>query len=522
MKKLALTALAGAVSSVLLTGCQTTQTAQTVVNPDIGGGQVLLYSADGQFIDAANVGHLPDMVRFVSASKLVVANEGEPSDDYRLDPEGSVSFITLSDDKKVAQVSTQGFANVPVSGRVRIKPGSTLKEDLEPEYIAVNKDGSRAWVSLQENNAIGLIDLNAEKITEVKGLGEVRWRGQAVDLSDDGKAQPVQSNPENIYALYQPDTIASYRVNGKDYLVTANEGDDREYDGWEDYIKAKKLKNSQGGSALSAELQQQLSAQKSESLRVFRDMGQDNDGVYRQLYMAGTRSFSIRDMNGELIFDSGSEFEQTLASILPQQFNSRVDGDEEGFFFEGIDARSLKKGAEPEALALAEIGTRHFAYIGLEKQGGIFVYDITNPYQPRQVEYFNDINYEQKPENAGDLEPEGMVTFEQNGVPYLAVANEMSATVSLYQLGADGRLNKLSSVSLGNFDEGAAEIIDYNPENQMLYVTNGELKRVDMVSTSDPEAISISGFIDFSEHADDLQSVSVKDGVVAIAVSRRD
>lgn len=521
MKKLAVSVLAGAISTLLLTGCQQANMTKPTSNPDIGGGQVLLYTLRGQFIDAANVGHLPDMVKFVNPHYLVVANEGEPSEDYRTDPEGSVSFITLNDNKAVSEVFTQSFAGVPVSDQVRIKPGSSLKQDLEPEYIAVSTDQRKAWVSLQENNAIGLIDLEKKAITGIKGLGEISWRGQAVDLSDDGIAQPVSGNPAGIVALYQPDTIASYRVNGQDYLVTANEGDDREYDGWEDYTKAEKLKNSAGQSALSAVLKQQLSDQNSESIRVFKDMGQDSDGVYRKLYMAGTRSFSIRDTHGNLIFDSGADFEQTLARQLPEQFNSRADDNDSGFFFEGVDARSLKKGSEPEALALAEIKGRHFAYIGLEKQGGIFVYDISNPVQPRQIEYYNDIDYSQPPERAGDLEPEGMVTFKQGNHHYLAVANEMSATVSLYQLSDQGRLNKLSSVTLGSFDKGAAEIIDYSPDNQMLYVTNGEQKRVDMISTRQPATIRQTGFIDFSEYADDLQSVSVEDGVVAIAVGRR-
>lgn len=518
MKTALKTLLAASISTALLTGCNATQQtqSQTINNPDIGGGQVLLYSADGQFIDAANVGNLPDMVRFVSPTKLIVANEGEPADDYSVDPEGSISFITLNSSKKVSNVTTQGFDHAVINGQVRIKPGSSAAQDLEPEYIAVSQDGKKAWVSLQENNALGLINLEKEQITEVKDLGSVRIRGQKMDLSDDGRANPTANNPEGIYALYQPDTIASYRVNGRDFVVTANEGDDREYSAWEDYTKAKKLKT------LSPKLKQALANQDSESLRVFKDMGMNSNGQYDSLYMAGTRSFSIWDAQGHLIFDSGAQFEQTLARVLPQQFNSRVDDDENGFFFEGIDARSLKKGVEPEALSIAQIGDRHFAYIGLEKQGGIFVYDITNPYTPQQIQYFNDIDYSKKPEQAGDLEPEGMVNFQQDGKHFLAVANEMSATVSLYQLAGTGAMTKLSTIKLGSFDEGAAEIIDYNAANKTLYVTNGEQQRVDMINVANPYKIAKKGFIDFSAHADELQSISVNDGVVAIAVSRRD
>jgi DNA-binding beta-propeller fold protein YncE len=517
--------LATAISAILLTGCMTNTVkteSTTVVNPDIGGGKILLYSTDGKFLDAANVGNLPDMVRFIDDQQLIVANEGEPADDYSSDPEGSISIIKLAKNKTVSEVTTLGFENTHISNAVRIKPGSTAQQDLEPEYVAVNKAGTKAWVSLQENNAIAIIDLKEKAITSVEDLGAVEWRGQAVDISADGKAKPKKNNPYGIFALYQPDTIASYHVNGQDYLVTANEGDDREYDAWEDYTKAKKLKDKSGNSLLSPYLKSALSENDSQSLRVFSDMGKNKAGIYQQLYMAGTRSFSIRDAQGKLIFDSGSDFEETLATHHAKQFNTRVDDDKSGYFFEGIDARSLKKGAEPEALALANIGNKHFAYIGLEKQGGIFVYDITNPSNAYQVQYFNDIDYSKAPEKAGDLEPEGMVTFQQAGKHLLAVANEMSSSVSLYQLANSGHLNKLSSITLGSFDKGAAEIIAYSPEEQALYVTNGEKKRIDILDVNRSMELSIKGHIDFSQYADDLQSVSVKNGVVAIAVGRRD
>jgi len=159
----------------------------------------------------------------------------------------------------------------------------------------------------------------------------------------------------NVLGLYQPDTIASYNVGGMDYIVTANEGDDREYDGWEDYDKAaslKKKKNAQFSTQLEKDID---------------ELNADNV----QFEMVG----------------------------------------EKAYFWEGVDARSQKKGCEPEALALAKIGAKTFAYIGLEKQGGFFIYDITNPKSPDMIDYYNDINYDALPTEAGDLAPEGMVTF---------------------------------------------------------------------------------------------------------------
>ena len=520
-------ALAGVL--VTLTGCK-------VVNPDIGGGKILLYSTKGEYIDAANVGNLPDMVTFINDKNLISANEGEPDNDYENDPNGSVSLIQLAANKRVQSVTTLDFSSVPLDGDVRIKPGSTAAADLEPEYIAVNEKGNTAWVSLQENNAVAIVDLKAKRITKVKALGAVEWNGLAVDIVDDGIANPIDTAPINIFALYQPDTLASYRVDGKDYFVSANEGDDREYDGWEDLEKVKDLELADGESALSAKLQDALLKTKMKKLRVLKDMGVDENGIYQQLFMTGTRSFSIWDADANLVFDSGAMIEQVLAADYAEVFNTRVDDtddkddiaelDDDGtsysliedtaYFWEGVDARSLKKGAEPEALALAKIGKQTFAYVGLEKQGGFMVFNITDPQAVTLVQYFNDIDYSAAPAKAGDLAPEGSVTFEQGGKHYLAAANELSSTLAIYQLADNGMMNKLASIQVGTFGKGAAEIVAY--ARQALYVTNGEKKQIDIYNVADPAAPSLSTTIDISAHADSIQSLAVKDGVIAIAV----
>lgn len=493
------------------------------------GGKVLFYStSDGSFIDKVTVGALPDMVKFAPNGKtVVVANEGEPSDDYTYDPEGSVSIITLGDDNTVSAVSTLGFGDVTIPSDVRIKPNTTAVKDLEPEYVAINDAGTKAWITLQENNAVAMVDLTNKEITEVKSLGSIEIKDQKMDITNDGVANPITGNPDNIFALYQPDTIVSYSVGGNDYFVTANEGDDREYDAWEDYAKANKLDN-----PLSTALETALDGTDMEKLRVFVDMGLNSSNVHDELYVAGTRSFSIWDANGNRVFDSGSAFEEEIATNYAAYFNTRVDDSDDlsdatvpyttigsdYYFWEGVDARSLKKGVEPEALALATIGNKTFAYIGLEKQGGFFVYDITTPAYATLVEYKNDIDYTKAPDQAGDLAPEGMVTFTQDSKNYLAIANELSSTIAIYELASDGRATKLSSLNVGSFDKGAAEILDYSIADKKLFVTNGENKTVDIIDVSIPATPSKTGTVDFSAYADSVQSVSVKNGVLAIAV----
>jgi|GEM_PF-2674282 len=514
----------------------------TVVNPDIGGGKILFYTTAGAFIDSANVGNLPDMVEFASATSLVVANEGEPEDDYVADDEGSISIITLSADKTVLDVKTLGFTDDMLDGDVRIKPGSDAQHDLEPEYVAVNAQGTQAWVTLQENNAVAMVDLTTQSISKVKSLGKIAIKDQAMDITDDGAANPVVGNPDNIFALYMPDTLQAVTIAGQDYYVTANEGDDREYGDYEDLEKAKDLEDDAEDSLLSAQLQTDLLDTDAKKLRVLKDLGKNTDGIYDELYMTGTRSFTIWSADGARVFDSGSEFEAEIAVNYSASFNTRVDDTDDAddiqelvddgvphemvgdtaFFFEGVDARSLKKGVEPEALAIHKIGDKTFAYIGLEKQGGMFVYDISTPAASTMVEYVNDIDYTALPTAAGDLAPEGMVAFEQDSKHYLAVANELSSTLALYELATDGRATKLISLSLGGFDTGAAEIVDYSPQDKKLFVTNAETQKVDVIDVSTPATAAKVSSIDFSAYADDLQSVSVKDGVLAIAVKRKD
>ncbi len=497
----------------------------------LADGKILLYKADGTYIDTANVGNLPDSIAFSAKGNTIVsANEGEPSDDYTNDPQGSISIINLNNNYTVNKVTTLGFDTINIPLGVRIKPGASVANDLEPEYVTISKDDSKAWVSLQENNAMAIVNLDRNRIDSVVDLGRVDLSTRRIDISDDGLANPTNA-PKGLFALYQPDTLATYQALGKDYVVSANEGDDREYSAWEDYEKLKKLKNQ-----LPEKFKSLLNS-KSKKLRVLKDMGLEND-QYQSLYLAGTRSFSIRDEYGNLVFDSGSEFEDYLAENMSKRFNTRVDDTNDkddirelkdeniafemigdtAYFWEGVDARSLKKGVEPEALALADINGRTFAYIGLEKQGGFFVYDVSSPASSEMIEYVNDIEYNSLPSKSGDLAPEGMVTFVQDSKHYLAIANELSSTVSIYRLAnVTGKATKITSLKVGGFDQGAAEILDY--WNGQLFVTNGETKTIDVINIEDTSKPFVSSKIDFSKHGSKLQSVSVNQaGIVAISI----
>ena len=472
-------------------------------------GRVLFFDTDGNFQKEVEAGILPDMVKFThDGKKVIVANEGEPVGDEELkdvvyDPYGSISIIDVST-YKVKHIDFKDITTAPIGSK--IKKTAEIARDFEPEYVAISEDDKIAWVSLQESNSIAKIDLENGVLESVFGLGfkDLSLAGNGLDYRKD-KELNIETTPQGVYGMYQPDTIVAYATGGKNYFLTANEGDDRD-DFYEETIKASKLTHT--------------SIPDIGDLRVNPDIGdEDGDGDYEKLYSYGTRSFSIWSENGTLIYDSGDAFAQSVAVSFPEQFNTR---DKKGKW-KGLDERSEKKGVEPEALTIKKIGTKTFAYIGLEKQGGFFVYDITDPANPVQVEYSNDIDYDINSKdsdvnsNIDDIGPEGMVAFTQDEKDYLAIANEVSGTVSLYLLADDGKTTKQSTYYTGVYGKSAAEIVDYDASSKRLFVTDASSNSVIVLDAITMSKIKI---IDLSAYGTGVNSLSVHNGKIAVAVER--
>jgi DNA-binding beta-propeller fold protein YncE len=203
-------------------------------------GSVVFFDADGVFLKQVAVGVLPDMITFSpDGTKVMTANEGQPNADYTFDPEGSVSVIDVSGgipSLTQANVTTLLFtsynaqeASLVASGIRKIKASSTISQDLEPEYVTISSDSQKAWVTIQENNAIAEIDLVTTSITDLWALGtkDVSLVGNGFDVSDNNGHVLIANWP--IQAFYIPDGVANYSVAGTTYLVTANEGDEKEY-----------------------------------------------------------------------------------------------------------------------------------------------------------------------------------------------------------------------------------------------------------------------------------------------------
>lgn len=403
-------------------------------------GKAVFFDTNGNYLNAVTIGALPDMITFTpDGSKILVANEGEPNDAYTIDPEGSVSIVDISYGVPNATVTTAGFAsfNNIRTNSIRIYgPNATVAQDVEPEYIAVSADSRTAWVTLQENNAVGILDLQTDKFTRIVPLGfkNHNLTRNAIDTSDriSGSVPGViDISPKPVFGMYQPDGIAAFSYQSENYFIIANEGDARDYPGFTEEVRISTLLLDPSVFPNAAFLRTDAQIGR---LTVTRTLGNfDADAEYEGLYALGARSFSIRTGRGELIYDSGDDFEQITAQVYPAFFNASNTNNTR-------DDRSDNKGPEPEGVIVGEAYGNRYAFIGLERIGGVMVYEINNPFSPRFIQYINNRNFA-VPTNtmaAGDLGPEGLqfISAENSptGKPALVVANEVSGTTTLYEI----------------------------------------------------------------------------------------
>ncbi len=508
-------------------------------------GVVAFYRLDAVTGDTTHlhnvaVGALPDNVVFSpDGRKVLVACEGEPNADYSNDPEGSMAVITITNGEPANTATTLGFNDFNVGGSrhdelpesVRIYGGafggtpSTVAQDLEPEYIAVSADSSTAFVSLQENNALAVIDLSNNTISRIIDLGtkDYSQATNALDLADkdknasvtgtllnNGKARINITPWDNVVGMYQPDTIASYSANNTRYVVTANEGDAREYisgeinedygnqadcntaglnwdvsvnncyegdtptmcatkgflnkedeecfsyveefrvgdlssaESYGDFVAPIPIEVSSLADKFSAEITSNINDEALGRLKlsIVNTLDTTADAI-TTLNSYGARSFTIWNEEGQRVFDSGSDMEMITAGRVGKFFNASNDYAAD----HKKNDRSSAKGPEPEALAVGEVDGRTYAFVGLERVGGIMLYDISSPYGVQFVEYTVNRDFTKDPTDdtegaeAGDVGPEGMkfvsASDSPTGKALLIVGNEVSGTTSVYQVTAD-------------------------------------------------------------------------------------
>ena len=407
-------------------------------NVKTDAGSIVIFDLDGGFVAQLTVGALPDMVTFTEDGNwILVANEGEPNDEYTIDPEGSISVIDFSGRRNVGQsdVRTADFTafNDAIHPDVRVfGPGASVAQDLEPEFITLSADGSTAYVSLQENNALAIVDVASASVTDIVPLGLKNHNVVQNALDASNRDDAINIRPWNVYGMYLPDALASYDVNGQTYILSANEGDARDYDGYSEETRVEDLVLDPTMFPNAAELQQEQNLGRLKTTTANGDW--DGDGDVDQIHAYGARSFSIWNSAGELVYDSGSDFERILADVEGANFNSTNDEND------SFDNRSDDKGPEPEGVTIGAFLGRTWAFIGLERHGGVMIYDITNPVAPRFVEFINtrDFTGDAEAGTAGDLGPEGLVFIPPGpapgGHPLLVVTNEVSGSTTIYRL----------------------------------------------------------------------------------------
>jgi len=429
-------------------------------------GKVVFLDTNGVVKKAVKVGSLPDMLTFTPDGRYVlVANEGQPSNDYLTDPEGSVSIIDLQgglDSVSQARVTTAGFtafngqeATLRAGGGRIFGVNATVAKDLEPEYIAVSEDSKTAWVTLQENNIIARLDLQTKAFTNLFPLGmkDHTLPRNALDASD--QLDSIFMGTWPVKGVYMPDAIASLKVGDSTYLFTANEGDAREYGPINEDIRVSsanyKLDSLVFPNAAILKLNTNIGR-----LSVSPYTGDtDNDGFMEEIHVLGARSFSVwNGATGAQVWDSGDELERITAADATYRsiFNASNDN-------VSRKNRSDNKGPEPEGIVIGKIGAKHYAFIALERTGGVVAYDVTNPHAPRFVQWANNRTTASL---GGDLGSEGIIFIPRAQSPkdtaYVVMANEVSATVSVYSVRDTSSGTSVRSAGAEAFAKGRVSV----------------------------------------------------------------
>ena len=449
----------GDMTSVAISPDSTTLAAALQAQGSNDAGRVALFTCeeDGTLTLEALVetGAQPDMVTFAGDGVVLTADEGEPREGYGediADPKGSVTVVDVE-----AQESTVVDFSAFDSQRdqlaedgIVLKKGSAPSVDLEPEYIAVS--GGKAYVTLQENNAIAVLDIESQAFEGVYSAGFEDHSTTAIDLDKKDDAYDPQTY-ESLLGIRMPDGIAAFTVEGTTYLVTANEGDAREW-GDEDqgtfYLSEDERDFGEEGvtsptGAITAEnsgLEGKVVFFKTED---FDGLDPEKD------YVFGGRSFTVFQAteNGlEEVFTSGDDFEALTAQYVPEYFNASNDN-------AVLDDRSGKKGPEAESVTVGTVDGKTYAFVALERTGGVMVYDVTDPEAITFVNYVNTRDFGTTVEGSeeyedgeldkwvtgGDVAPEGLLFLDAasspNGEPMLLAACEVSGTVAVYQLGSE-------------------------------------------------------------------------------------
>ncbi len=412
-------------------------------SPKTANGKVVFLDTAGRFLKEVAAGPIPDMIAFTPDGQYVLtANEGEPENDYSVDPEGSITVISLQNGVQNATAATASFtqfngqeAALRAQGIRIFGPNATAAQDFEPEYLTINHSSDTAYVTLQENNASATIHSPTATVLHVRALGfaDHMLPGNALDVSDQNGQAAMANWP--VRGLYLPDAIASYQAGGQTYLITANEGDARDYNAFSEETRvsaaAYKL-----DSAVFRHPDLLKAPHNLGRLNVTKTLGDtDGDGDYDAIYAFGGRSFTIwKAATGAQVYNSGDRLELIAAQdpLLKKLFN--VSNNNVAY-----KDRSDAKGPEPEGVCIGIINDTAYAFVALERTGGFMAFNVSDPAAPQFVGYRNTRDTLTP---TGDLGAEGILFLSHGQTrdrkSYVITSNEVSGTVAVFEVTPTG------------------------------------------------------------------------------------
>lgn len=413
---------------------------------------------------------------------------------------GTLSATILDFSAFNSQEETLESAGMRVFG-----PNASLAQDVEPEYIAISEDASTAWVSLQENNAIAKITLgNTPSISQIFPLGykDHGLTANAIDTNDKDGVMELKTY-DNLFGMYQPDGIATFEDNGVSYVISANEGDVRDW--FSNFDESSRVEDIDLDDAVFPNEATLKTESEMGRLTITKNVTSSvTESPLDEIYVFGARSFSIwNGATGAQVFDSGSDIAQNAnaAGIHP-------------------DKRSDNKGNEPESVVVGMVGESRLAFVALERSDAIIIYDITNPSAASFLQILT---------HTGDEAPEGVLFIEAAQSPtskaLLVVSNEDSGTVTVYENSTGTSFTHLNTLVLEG-GKAAAEISDYDPVTQKLFTINNATglndgqggSRIDIIDFSTPSSMNLLTSIDVTPYGNSINSISIHSGLVAGAL----
>ena len=425
--------------------------------PTTSNGKIVVFDTNGKVLSSPDIlGVLPDSVTFApNGTTALVAIEAQPvcakdnltttekeNLDYSKasDPVGGVSVVDLSN-PAAPVVRFAGFNQFTVE-QMRAKGiavssvVNNVSKDFEPEFVTA-VDNNYAYVTIQEANAIGKLNIESATFEKITRAFESRVDKVARDTSDkDAGAGPRTYG--NVVGASQPDAIAGFKWGAGHYFVTANEGDAREYTCLNDDLRAAALKvdtrrfpdwSTWSGTAALGRA------------KVNPNIGDvDGDGDIDTIHLRGSNSMTMY-RNGLVVWDSGTLLDQ----IQTQAFGvANINGshsyssDKSTMNYVGQD-RSDDKGAEPEGVALGMVGDRRIAILGLERMTALAIFDITQPRMPVFQEWLQMLPTKATPaKDVKHWSPEGIVFVpadkSPSGKALIITSYELSGSLSIHEI----------------------------------------------------------------------------------------